>query len=227
MLGGMELWTLWLTLLRGALTWLGSSIDLGAGLSIVVLTLALRGLLLPLAWGSAYRGALRQRKLRSLQPELAELKARRGADPAAYLERVRALYAAHGVRLFDARALLVAIVQLPVFLGLYQVLRGGIGGARFLWVQSLAKPDLSLALLAGLTTAVLMLATPDLPPATRLVLILVPSLLATLAALKFSSALAVYWTVSNCCSVTQAVVLKHVVERRVRSRGDRARPLAD
>jgi membrane protein insertase Oxa1/YidC/SpoIIIJ len=166
MLGGMELWTLWLALLRGALTWLGSSIDLGAGLSIVVLTLALR-------------------------------------------------------------ALLVAIVQLPVFLGLYQVLRGGIGGARFLWVQSLAKPDLSLALLTGLTTAVLMLATPDLPPATRLVLILVPSLLATLAALKFSSALAVYWTVSNCCSVTQAVVLKHVVGRRDRGRGDRARPLAD
>lgn len=227
MLCGMELWTLWLALLQDALTWLGSRIALGAGLSIVVLTLALRGLMLPLAWASAYRGAIRQRKLRLLRPELAELKARHGADPAAYLERVRALYAAHGVRFLDARALLAAIVQLPVFLGLYQVLRQGIGGARFLWVQSLAKPDLSLALLTGLTTAVLMLATPDLPPSTRLVLILVPSLLATLAALKFSSALAVYWTVSNCCSVTQAVVLKHVVERRLRGLGDRARPIAD
>ena len=225
MLCGMEMWTLWLALLHGTLNWLGSRIDLGAGLSIVVLTLALRGLLLPLAWGSAYRGAIRQRKLRLLQPELAELKARHGSDPTVYLERVRALYAAHGVRLLDARALLIAIVQLPVFLGLYQVLRQGIGGARFLWVQSLAKPDLSLALLTGLTTAVLMLANPDLPPSARLVLILVPSILATLAALKFSSALAVYWTVSNCFSATQAVVLKHVVERHVR--GDRAQPVAD
>jgi membrane protein insertase Oxa1/YidC/SpoIIIJ len=51
----------------------------------------------------------------------------------------------------------------------------------------------------------------------RLILILVPSILAAVAALKCCSALAVYWTVSNCCSAIQTGVLHYVVARRIRS----------
>jgi membrane protein insertase Oxa1/YidC/SpoIIIJ len=43
----------------------------------------------------------------------------------------------------------------------------------------------------------MMAANPDLPEQMRLLLILVPSILAAVAALKFCSALAVYWTISN------------------------------
>jgi membrane protein insertase Oxa1/YidC/SpoIIIJ len=51
----------------------------------------------------------------------------------------------------------------------------------------------------------------------RLLLILVPSILAAVAALKFCSALAVYWTVSNCYSAVQTSVLHYVIARRIRS----------
>jgi len=62
-----------------------------------------------------------------------------------------------------------------------------------------------------------MAANPDLPESVRLMLIVVPSILAAVAALKFCSALAVYWTVSNCYSAIQTGVLHHVVAKRIRS----------
>jgi membrane protein insertase Oxa1/YidC/SpoIIIJ len=62
-----------------------------------------------------------------------------------------------------------------------------------------------------------MAANPDLPEQMRLILILVPSIMIAVAALKFCSALAVYWTVSNCYSAVQTYVLHYVVARRIRS----------
>jgi membrane protein insertase Oxa1/YidC/SpoIIIJ len=63
----------------------------------------------------------------------------------------------------------------------------------------------------------MMAANPDLPEQMRLMLILVPSILAAVAALKFCSAVAVYWTVSNCYSAAQTGVLRYVVARRINS----------
>ena len=51
----------------------------------------------------------------------------------------------------------------------------------------------------------------------RLMLILVPGILALIAALKFCSALAVYWTVSNCFSTIQTCALHHVIARRIKA----------
>jgi membrane protein insertase Oxa1/YidC/SpoIIIJ len=104
-----------------------------------------------------------------------------------------------------------------MFLGLYQVLRDDAQGVRFLWIQSLAKPDVWLALLAGLSTLLLMMANPDLPQNMRLLLIVVPSILAVFMALKFCSALAVYWTASNCFSAVQTATVHLVVQRRIRA----------
>ena len=81
----------------------------------------------------------------------------------------------------DWRSVLGALFQMPVFLGMYQTLRGGANGARFLWAETLSRPDPWFALLAGFTTALVMMANPDLPEQMRLILVLVPSILAALA----------------------------------------------
>jgi len=90
-------------------------------------------------------------------------------------------------------------------------------GARFLWVPNLLRPDIALALIAGLTTALMMAANPDLPEHVRILMIVVPTVLAIFAALKLSSALAIYWTASNTFSAIQTLALHAVVRRRVRS----------
>jgi YidC/Oxa1 family membrane protein insertase len=138
-------------------------VGLGAGLGIVALTLVLRTVFLPVSWPVAYRGAIRQKKMLRLQPELQRLKLESGGDePPVYMERMMKLYREHGMTLMDWRSVLGALVQMPLFLGAYRTLRAGANGARFLWV-TLSRPDPWFALLAGLTTMLVMAANPDLP----------------------------------------------------------------
>ena len=213
----MEVWTYWLGVIQGLLEFLSSHVGLGMGLAIVTLTLLLRTAMLPIAWRVAYRGSIRQKKMLKLQPQLAKLKTECGHEPQVYAQRMMQLYREHGLTVMDWRGVLGSLAQMPLFLGMYQTLRAGVHGARFLWVASLSRPDPWFAVLAGLTTMLLMAANPDLPEQMRLILILVPSTLAAIAALKFCSALAVYWTVSNCFSALQSSVLHYVVARRIRS----------
>ena len=58
---------------------------------------------------------------------------------------------------------------------------------------------------------------PDIPEQMRLFLIIVPSLIAIMAALNFCSALSVYWVTSNCFSAVQTMALHFVVARRLRA----------
>jgi YidC/Oxa1 family membrane protein insertase len=213
----MELWTQWLNAIHGLLIFLSSGIGLGTGFGIVALTLLLRTVILPISWPIAYRGSIRQKKMLRLQPELARLKQDHGAEPRIYAERLMKLYQDNGMTMTDWRSVLGSVMQMPLFLGMYQTLRAGVNGARFLWVETLARPDPVFAVLAALTTMLMMAANPDLPEQMRLMLILVPSILAAIAALKFCSALAVYWTVSNCYSAIQTSALHYVVARRIRS----------
>ena len=213
----MELWTYWLSAIQSLLAFFSSQLGLGTGLAIIALTLLLRTAILPISWRVAYRGAVRQKKMLKLQPELAKLKQQYGNEPQVYAQRMMQLYREHGMTMMDWRSLLGSLIQSPLFFGMYQTLRAGSNSARFLWVETLSRPDPWFALLTGLTMAVVMVANPDLPEHMRLLLILVPSILAAIAALKFCSALAVYWTVSNCYSAVQTGVLHYVVRSRLKS----------
>jgi YidC/Oxa1 family membrane protein insertase len=213
----MELWTLWLNAIHGSLIFLSSNLNLGTGFGIVALTLLLRTVILPISWPIAYRGSIRQKKMLRLQPELERLKAECRDQPQLYAGRMMKLYQERGMTVMDWRSVLGSLVQMPLFLGMYQTLRAGANGARFLWVETLARPDPVFAMLAALTTMLMMMANPDLPEQMRVMLILIPSILAAMVALKFCSALAVYWTVSNCYSAAQTGVLHYVVARRIKS----------
>jgi YidC/Oxa1 family membrane protein insertase len=213
----MQLWTTWLEILRLALDFLASDAGLGLGLAVVVLTLCVRAALLPVSWSCAYSACLQQKRVRRLQPELERLRERYASQPQALLEETMKLYRKRGMRLIESRPILGALAQMPVFLGMFSILRQGLDGARFLWIASLSRPDFWLALIAGATTALMMLANPDLPEQTRLALILIPSVLAFVFALKFASALALYWATSNCVTAVQTFVVHRTIDSRVRS----------
>jgi YidC/Oxa1 family membrane protein insertase len=213
----MDLWSYWLEGIRSVLHFLASDLGVGVGLGIIALTIVVRCLLLPLSWSVAYRGCIRQKKMIRLQPQFRRLKEACVDDPSQYAERLRELYAKNGMTLVDGRGILGILLQSPIFLGLYQTLRTGADGIRFLWIANLAKPDLWLALIFGATTALMMSVNPDLPENLRPLLIIVPAVLALLTALKFCSALALYWAVSNCFSATQTFLVHALVSRRINS----------
>jgi YidC/Oxa1 family membrane protein insertase len=216
----MGIWSAWLDSIGTIVTALADA-GLGLGLGIVVTTVLLRIALLPLAWPMAYRACIRQKKLAKLQPELRTLQERFRDQPELYVRKLTELYKANGLTMVDAKALLGALAQLPLFLGMFQVLRDIGAGARFLWVPNLLRPDVVLAVIAGLTTAVMTAVmismNPDMPEQLRILLIVLPSVIAVVAALQFSSALAIYWATSNTFSALQTLALHAVVRRRVRS----------
>jgi YidC/Oxa1 family membrane protein insertase len=211
----MDIWVAWLDLIRDVVTALAADAGLGLGLAIVVATVLLRGVLLPLAWPIAYRACIRQKKLVKLQPELRALQDRFRDQPDVYLRKLTELYKANELSVVEAKTLLGALAQLPVFLGMFQALRNAGEGVRFLWIPNLGRPDVTLALIAGLTTALMMAVNTDLPEQVRLLMIVLPSIIAIVAALQFSSALAIYWATSNTFSALQTVVLHAIVRRRI------------
>jgi YidC/Oxa1 family membrane protein insertase len=213
----MDIWATWVDSIGSVITALASDAGLGLGLAIVVATVLLRTVLLSLAWPIAYRASIRQKRMAKLQPELRALQDQFRDKPDVYLQKMQALYRAHGLTMLDGKGFVGGLAQLPVFLGMFQALRDAGDGVKFLWVPNLLRPDVALAVIAGLTTALMMAVNPDLPEQVRLLMIIVPSVIAIVAALQFSSALAIYWATSNTFSALQTVVLHAVVRRRVRS----------
>lgn len=211
----MDIWAMWVEAIRTVVTALAADAGLGVGLGIVIATVLLRSVVLPLAWPIAYRACIRQKKLAKLQPQIRALQQEFRKRPDAYLRKQIELYKAHEIAMVDAKAFLGSLAQLPLFLGMFQALRTVGDGARFLWIPNLLRPDVALAVIAGLATALMMAMNPDLPEQVRIFMIVMPSILAVVAALQFSSALAIYWATSNTLSALQTVVLHAIVRRRI------------
>jgi YidC/Oxa1 family membrane protein insertase len=210
----MNLWHAWTGLLQEMLQTLAVDWGLGAGLAIIVLTVAVRATLAPLTWSLAYRAALRQAKLAQLEPALKVIRERYAKDPQTQMQKTMELYREHGLAIADSRSLLGAFVQMPVIYGLYQALRNGVGTTAFLWIRNLGRPDAVLAMLAALTTAAAMAVTPHMAEHMRLTIILLPAILCFLAALHFSSGIALYWITSNLFGTVQTLALRQAICRR-------------
>jgi YidC/Oxa1 family membrane protein insertase len=213
----MQIWAAWLDIIERILSVLSSDAELGLGLAIIVGTLLMRVVLLPVAGPIAYRTCIRQKKLIRLQPELQRLKEQFSERPDAYMQKMVALYRKHDLSIMDAKSFLGIVAQMPIFLGMFQVLRQLGEGVRFLWVPDLLRPDAMLAFVAGLTTALMIMINPDMPEQMRTLLIVLPTIIVIVSALKFSSALAVYWATSNTFSAIQTFVLHRLVRHRIQS----------
>jgi len=98
------------------------------GLSIIFLTITVRIAMIPLAVKQAH-AMVGQRanaaKMQKLKPELAKLKEKHKDDRVKFAEEQRRLYNEHNVSLMGSVAgCLPSLLQLPVFMAMYQVLRG-------------------------------------------------------------------------------------------------------
>lgn len=211
----VNIWSIWLGAIHSLVLFLSSG--MGLGMAVVLATLLLRATLLPISWSGAYRGLIRQKKMLRLKPELERLKAECAGKPDQYLQKMQALYREHGLSAFDGKSMLGSVVQMPLVIGMYETLRGLGNGVRFLWVPNLLRPDFIFAVIVGVTTGLMMMANPNLPEHMRLLMIVLPAIIAGIMALKFCSVLAIYWATTNSFSAIQTLVLHRVVARRIQS----------
>ena len=87
------------------------------GLAIILLTITTRVLLLPLS----IKQTKSMREMQVIQPEVKKIQAKHKADPQKRNEEMMKLYKEHGVNPFGG--CLPLVMQMPVFIGLYQVVR--------------------------------------------------------------------------------------------------------
>ncbi|MBU2539713.1 YidC/Oxa1 family membrane protein insertase [Patescibacteria group bacterium] len=130
------------------------------GLAIIVLTLIIRLLLYP----SSAKSIKTQKALNEIQPKLQEIQKKYKDDKEKQVKETLDLYKKEKINPFGG--ILSALIQLPILIALYQVLRKGFDpaelsvlynfvsspghiNAMFIGFIDLSKPNLVLAILAG------------------------------------------------------------------------------
>lgn len=106
-------------------------------LAIICLTAVVRGCMFPISRKQAVMAS----KQKALAPKLAELKEKHGDDKEKFARAQMELWRKHGVN--PLGGCLPALVQLPVFVGMYTCLNSAIDLrlSKFLWIDNLAAPD--------------------------------------------------------------------------------------
>jgi YidC/Oxa1 family membrane protein insertase len=118
-----------------------TSLFSNAGLGIIAFTIIVKTLMLPLTVK-----ALRSSKaMQELQPKIKELQKKHGNDRQRISQETMALYQQYRVN--PMAGCLPMVIQIPIFLGLYQSIMhlstsgAGLWDQGFLWLPSLAHPD--------------------------------------------------------------------------------------
>ena len=107
------------------------------GVSVILISVGIYLLMYPLT----LRSMLSMRKMQELQPKIAALREKYKDNPQKMNIEVMELYKKHKVN--PLGGCLPMLLQMPVFIGLYQVLWRSVSfkGAHFLWIKDLSEPD--------------------------------------------------------------------------------------
>jgi YidC/Oxa1 family membrane protein insertase len=185
------------------------SIGLGWGLAIVGLTLLVRLCTLPLV----VRQFRSQRELRKHMPQLRELQQRHKQDKARLQQELQAYYREHGIN--PLAAFVPLLVQIPVFISLYYLMRhdvknGLFGDAGMLFIPHLTEKPHGAVLVALVMTylasqiAGSLIATRTMQGGQRGLMLALPLLFVGIVA-RFPAGLAVYWITTSLWTLGQQV----------------------
>jgi YidC/Oxa1 family membrane protein insertase len=120
------------------LFWLHFLVFRNWGLTILLLTVVVRGCMFPIS----RKQALMSQKMQQLAPELKKVQEKYKDDKTAQGQATFELYRKHKIN--PAGGCLPLFLQMPIFLGLYYALQESVQFrlANFLWIQNLAAPDM-------------------------------------------------------------------------------------
>lgn len=107
------------------------------GVCIMIISVVIYFSMYPLTM----RGMLSMKRMQSLQPMIVKLKEKHKDNPQKMNKEMMELYKEHKVN--PIGGCLPMLLQMPVFIGLYQVLWRSVSfkGAHFLWIKDLSQPD--------------------------------------------------------------------------------------
>lgn len=180
------------------------------GGAIILLTLVIKIILWPLS----YKSYKSMEQMKKLQPMMTKLKEKYGDDKEAMNREMMQLYRTYKIN--PASGCLPILVQIPVFIGLYQGLLGSIQlrHASFIthlpftdlvWLADLSVKDpyYITPLVMGGTMFLQQLLTPSAGDPTQQKIMLIMPVVFTFLFLNFPAGLVVYWLTNNVISIAQ------------------------
>ncbi|MDR0392636.1 MAG: membrane protein insertase YidC [Puniceicoccales bacterium] len=180
------------------------------GWTIILLTFIIKLLMWPLTQAQLHSS----KRMASIQQPLREIREKFKSNPQKLQAETMKLFKAHRVN--PAMGCLPLLVQLPIFLGLYFMLRTSseMRFQAFLWIKDLSVPDTVahwgvfpvniLPILMGITMIVQMrlMPTPAIDNMQQKMLMWMP-LLFLVFCYSFPAALVLYWTIQNVFTILQ------------------------
>ncbi len=185
------------------------------GYAIILLTILIRIIFWPLT----HKSAESMKKMQALQPEMMEIRKKYKNNPKTMQAETMALYKKHKVN--PMSGCLPMVVQIPVFIALFVVLRSAIElrFAPFWWIKDLSEPEGLFAAMLPIPLNILpiimaatMMWQQKLMPATdpnqqKIMTIFMPAMMLVMF-YNMPSALVLYWTASQCIMIGQQIIQK-------------------
>lgn len=201
------------------------------GLSIIAITLIFRIAFLPLTLRSMKSMKEMQNKMQKLKPKIDALKEKYKEDKTKQNSELMKLYSSHGVNpLSSLGGCLPLLIQLPVFIALYDVLLYSIEmrHSAFMWINDLSRPEQLfdipligipfriLPLLMGVSWFISQKLTPTSAPASdsmelQMKMMQFMPIIFTVMFWGLPSGLILYWTISNILSIGQQLYINRRV----------------
>src|SRR3989338_7233494 len=174
------------------------------GWAIIFLTILTRIPFIPLL----NKSQKSMKKLQDIQPHMAEIKEKYKKDPQKMQKEMMGLYKKHKVN--PVGGCLPMLIQLPVFLALYQILLIAIelrGAPFFLWITDLSVKDpyYVFPILMGATMVIQQKITPTAMEPLQAKMMMFMPIIFTFMFLSFPAGLVLYWLVNNILGIAQQV----------------------
>ncbi len=207
-----------------ALLWINNHVG-NLGVSILLLTVAIKALFFPLA----NKSYVAMSKMKKLQPKMVKLREQYGDDKMKLNQEMMALYKAEKAN--PASGCLPILVQIPVFFALYKVLFVTIEMRHapfFGWIQDLSAPDPTTLfnlfglipwdppsflmigvwpLLMGISMFLQQKLNPQPADAIQAKIFLFMPIMFTFLLASFPAGLVIYWAWNNTLSILQQWVI--------------------
>jgi YidC/Oxa1 family membrane protein insertase len=174
------------------------------GIAIIIITMIIKLIFYPLTVKSFKSMQAMQR----LQPQMKRLQDMYKNDRQKLNEEMMRLYREQKVN--PVGGCLPMVVQIPVFIALYQVLYASIElrHAGFLWwIKDLSAPDHPMAIVMGASMVIQQWMTPTTGDPRQAKMMLFMPIIFTFMFLNFPVGLVIYWLVNNLLTIAQQYVM--------------------
>jgi YidC/Oxa1 family membrane protein insertase len=204
-----------------SLQWIHANVVANYGWAIILLTIALKIVLLPLSL-SAFKS---MRKMQKLNPKMQAVRerwkgklrdksGRFNSDAQRQMnEEIMGLYRSEGVN--PAGGCFPMLIQLPVFFSFYSLLASAVElwhSPWIMWIHDLTAPDpyYVLPIVMGLSQIIQQRMTPPPPDPMQKRLMQFLPVVFTIFSLGFASGLVLYWLTNNILTIAQQKVYNSV-----------------